>query len=828
MVSHAIIDREQESDCVERYLRTQNNPHVILISAKTGVGKTAFAQKVMKAYEKEFHVVKAQTNQTNDAKLNDEGLFLSRIFYACCEAFKDSKRYKYKSFVMKLSDKGNILRNISMALDATEKDGVKKSLFRFVLLPLRKLTKSGDFDYSKKAQQRDLESKKIMYDYISYVLDHNKILLYVDGLHNIDQYSLSCMTQWIGSDRNSDCMFLLEHTLSANDDDGFERMKSLFDEYCSGVCPVLLAAMDYEHALCVAGLDSSLSPKHSNDSAEFYLQHAGGNLWKLKDYFRKESNASYSRNTKRISEDPSCDLICALTADERLILAIVFLHDGAISERRLGDIIKTEVDSPRVAKCLANMSGANNQMIERHDGVITISHASILDSLKSVFGSSKATILSGFQMTETYYKSLLACSSNSVHDREAAALMLISLYDQFDKSKLLSMLPYLEDLVICGIDTTKLLGYLESIVDSVRSSKSHFTDTYYSVIELCYRTESYEDALNYLDEIEESCSTNPKCSFLRCQLLIANENYEEALAYIGEALKLYGGMAIGVYLELFQIIAMHMIARSADTSKLYAAINNKVSQMAHPTTVKAFLLRLSEVSRSRLIALDDVKRSVNLFLEEGLDEQAGKSELSLGFLYAIQGRFDEAQDCYDRAELRLGRHPELVHMFRVNSAAISLLKGIHSNDVWRQLEEAERAALTQTSKIAIQTNKLAFCLEKHDIERGQRVARSLGGLVGSSVDAQFLAIAHYNLYLYFTEAGQRDIAELHLERASRLRHECNTVDCRLSGTMPTDGTKCLLEHPWHVCFLSCINIDLIEDEASLYKPIDASASTISS
>lgn len=184
---------------------------------------------------------------------------MSRIFYACCEAFKDSKRYKYKSFVMKLSDKGNILRNISMALDATEKDGVKKSLFRFVLLPLRKLTKSGDFDYSKKAQQRDLESKKIMYDYISYVLDHNKILLYVDGLHNIDQYSLSCMTQWIGSDRNSDCMFLLEHTLSANDDDGFERMKSLFDEYCSGVCPVLLAAMDYEHALCVAGLDSSLS-----------------------------------------------------------------------------------------------------------------------------------------------------------------------------------------------------------------------------------------------------------------------------------------------------------------------------------------------------------------------------------------------------------------------------------------------------------------------------------------------------------------------------------------------------------------------------------------
>lgn len=92
MVSHAIIDREQESDCVERYLRTQNNPHVILISAKTGVGKTAFAQKVMKAYEKEFHVVKAQTNQTNDAKLNDEGLFFESHFLRMLRSIQGFKK----------------------------------------------------------------------------------------------------------------------------------------------------------------------------------------------------------------------------------------------------------------------------------------------------------------------------------------------------------------------------------------------------------------------------------------------------------------------------------------------------------------------------------------------------------------------------------------------------------------------------------------------------------------------------------------------------------------------------------------------------------------
>jgi len=795
-----------------------DHPIVIIIGAESGVGKSALTKQVISLVGRSISSIRVSTAQVNRASATDAGSFLREVFVELCRANKEESKLAFQKYVTGIKDPIVRRRTLQAVFNLVGDGSAKAAPFRLLVVVLKRVFRLSEFDYEHFANSSfDSSTIRIMNEYISFVLAKIRHLVCIDGLQNIDSKSQECLMQWIRDSVKQKGVFLLEYTVEANDSEtAIQEFRDMIAERCGNVETIKLDWMTTEHAIQAArpkGFDNI----NDDGAGEFYKKNAGGNIRKLRDY--------YSIQRFKIDEceaspggDPTGSLISALSQKTLIVFSIIRLHKGRIDKVRLREIASGTLSDLEIKDCVHSMMREEFDFLIDNGSQYWVTHPSCLDSLVIAEAAHKALFYTALKLTIDYYEPLIT-SSISDKMKEEAALILLDLFCEYDKQRLPRLLPTIGPLLISGICPSRATDYLNSIIEVVRPKKEQFPDVYFTIIGLCLDLEYIDIAASYLAELEEAFSHTKTFIFHRCTLFVAAEEYSEAIDYIDTVFEENAQTLLGSYLVLFRILSLKLQYRSFDTTELLAVAETR-ALMHNSSAFTGFLRRISEISSPRNLAVADLKQSILCFSNAGFLNQAAKSELSLGFLYAIRGDFHLAFSCYQLAEKVLYESEALYrHIFCVNSAAIFLLQGNYTKDVWRLLDEAELTARTTTSKIAIQINKLAYCLETKEHTTGEYVATLLRELTERRVDSQFKALAFYNLHLHYSEVGNCHQSGIMLKKADGLKEECSSLRSRLSGEVLTDGTSVLLEHSWHVCFLSSINIDCLESEESLSERV---------
>lgn len=820
------IDRVDETQYIIDLLTSAHRPLVIMIGAPSGIGKSTLAKKTLSILRSHIECVRVQTPQINSSQDMDQATFLREVFLKLCERYSSDRVLSFHSYVIGIKDPAARKRTFSAILEIIFQGKLKKQLSMLSKMALKRMMKIEEFDYKILAYHQDVKTFQVMNEYVSFVLAQKQHLINIDGLQNIDKPSKKCLVQWIRHAAKSNSAFLLEYTTPLDEDGScIEALCDELNEDQGTVVSMRLDSLSFEHALETVSInDASKDLGNVIEAEEYYRNSACGNIRKLKDFFLNRQFPQNRQYHKAREFDPTEALISQLSADEKSVLCVILLHKGSVPVHSIERILSSAMSVTRLHQCLSKLGEDMMGYVSVEGKACVIDHPSILDSLSKAMARQKGIRYAVYNLTATYYKNIL--NQETVQSRkDSASLMLMQLYYEFDRKSMIKMLPYIERLAINGIDVDQAIRYSMCIIDTIDKDKTPGTEVCYRIIDLFISLDRHQEAYDLLLKIQ-SCPLRNRFIFYQCHLLIALERYADAIKYIDSTFSEASDIALGTYLIMFKIIALKLQFRSTPvddltkTAKLRIASSGNLAQ-------EGYLKKISEISMPRTDAVADLRQSVACFDRLGLDEQIAKSELSLGFLYAIQGEYSEALASYEHAEGILRGKGQYRHIFCVNNAAVLLLQSDYGQETWRLLEEADLTAQSNTSCISILINKMAYCLAKKDYKTGSSIAVSLKKMTSCEIDSQFKAIAFYNLFLYYQESSaSRADAEDARAEAFRLSSECNTVRCRFEHTKPQDGTASLLAHPWHVCFLSFMNIDYTETEESLSTAISINSSTI--
>ena len=817
------FDRNIPCEDIISIINSSQKTMVLIMFADTGIGKSSVSKKVMFQIPEKYkhNAIRVKTLPDTKNKNTAQGMYVLEIFNAVRQYYnREFKKNKHNRDVKKLTFSYYIRHNKNKQIkkrviySMLEKgsninENYKFNFSKLILYYLgMRILSVGEYDPTRYCND-NLENISIAYDYIKYILAHGDVFLNIDNIQNIDDYSLKCLVNCLIESELKNNFFLLEYTTINHKLDNMLILKEVLSNTNALVKTYHLPPLDTKDAIFLAQNYFIEGAQISNEKLEsYYNNHSNGNLRKLED-FTLSNNIQVMDNDNQY--DPTNELLLSLDNNSKFIIAIVSWHNGKMTKLLLKDIILTSnhmiIDSETIIEGLEK----KYNIVKIDDTFIEITHSSILDSWRVKLEGNKLYDLLAYRACEQYYTSLLKNNVFYTTTKEQCISYLFQLYTSKEPIKIFDIIKYLEEVVIDFISIDQAWEYLKNLMDSIDKPAS-FVDVYYYILKICCSLELYKEAeycLNVLSKIENEKKTE-KYAFYNCLILGQLERYEDAIVYADSIINQNNSNTLKVYMYLLQIAYYCSLNNRKEANKLVNLINScdeftKCVQFG-------YLMRLAEAYDTRDRAISLVMQSVEFFEKHGNEEQAAKSRVSLSFLYAITGKLDFAYQEIIKAEKVLLSNIKNLHVFSVNKACLYLLMDRFGSEIWDMLEKAELTARLLFNKIAILINKIIWCIENEEIAMGHYLEQSILRLLEFESDKHLHAIANYNLYVFNERISNPHKAQEYYHRAYELRDHCVTLKCRMENKSEApDNTTFLLSKPWHVCFVSYMNLDYLND-----------------
>ena len=504
--SDNMVDRIAETEIILSELENKTTDIIILYS-HTGIGKSALANRILKQCI-HFAPIKVKASPENVSESVTEGFFLTKIFksfvhffqknkcdYPKCSLFSylcNSENSKTKSEVteqlLNNINMNNFLRTFSLSLSKTV---------------ISRIMKLNEYNPNSKIFLETKEDMIFASDYIKFVLSETPVLVNIDNIQNIDQYSYCLLLDWI-SDCARKSIFLLEYTISETyNTDKLARFVNKFTELDLDTKLIEICGLKSENAL------QALKKMYGNqeDSEQFfqkaklyYIYQSNGSMQKLIDY-----TLQYKSNSPlKDCYDPTMERIHLLNNYEKFILAIIILHGGEIDSSLLKELAEHSVNPVIInyEKIILQLKTEAFLILE-DENVISLTHASITDSWNNNQKLLEKYTLLAFDLCDEYYTWLLEIGQDH-KNIEQPLLFLLRIYSRYNHSKLGYLISKIDGLVSEKITANHVWEYYLLFLEYISGNEDIYRSSLYNMVEFCFNHGLYRECLYVIQILEKN------------------------------------------------------------------------------------------------------------------------------------------------------------------------------------------------------------------------------------------------------------------------------------------------------------------------------------
>ena len=803
------VDRIDITEDLISKVERRDNSLVVILHSKTGVGKTALTRNVfhiLKDKYKNSIFVSVSTNPINESAQNINNGYAIEVFEKLSRLLMNNtfsdKNLSFSKFASSCKNKIVKKHLLEFINERFIQSGLMKAniLCDTIDILFQKIFQIGIFDEENILDEIE-KNMAVVNDYIKFVLKNASIIIHIENIQNIDWTSEKYLQEWIQESKIQKNVFFLEYTEHQCEN----KLSSFIDRLTttgSDIFPVRLKQLDTDNVIEIA----YGKLQQYDDETEQFISHitshyetqSNGNIFELENYILTYDKESLNDEMNSVARN-----LMMLNKNQKFVMSILILHEGKINTETLIEILK------KTEEFFIAMQ--YNDFIESIDLILNngneyyLKHSSIIDVWKNLPTLLRdTTYLLAFRECRDYYLDIYKKGMFFSISKSETVCYLLNMYSEFSPCELIDFLDEIDELSIIALSKEQVWTYLNKLFESIKNVPTYENHIYH-IIRICLQCELFEEAGYIVKLISEYNIDRKKYILYQCLVLSLREMPNKVYQITENNIGKYGD-EIDQYLYLFQISALRSMNETKKLNELIGFLReeNKFNR----TYTKGYFLRLAEVYEKRNDAEGYIKDSIKTFESINEEEQIAKSRISLSYILAIQGKYQAAIEQSDLAEEILSSSIRNRCIFFVNKAALLLLSKEPNDTIWDLLENAELLTQMHFNRCAIFINKLIYCIEVNDFEIGNYCANLLIKELQNAQDLHLIAIASYDLYVFFNKVKNFVQAEKYYNIAYEYRKHCNTLNARFNSSTANDGTTPLIDYPWHVCFLSYWDVDI--------------------
>lgn len=711
MNSREFYNRTRETKrIVELIEKPTPNNRIIIIAGKTGIGKSAFVDKVL-ADELRNHV-SIRINVCKASSDTIENLYYINAFYRTLAALANRKPFDNIHSPLQ-QGLGNIRNLVNFGLDVI----------------LDKTIGEGN-TIQEPTDQRSVLRKK---DYIISVLRKQPFIVTFDNIQSIDVQSLEILNEILCQVTNT--TFIFEYTTEGLcDSDKLISFYNAMSKYNAVVYLLEMRRLDYYEA-------KKLAPSNLDESyiRELY-RRSNGNLVKIQ----------LADKVMQFDDDPITVRLERLSKDKLFLMNLLYLNESPLHYSTFHQMLVGNLNAPPFSeqKLQKFLTELEKEKLIRilGSGEIRIYHDSIIAQLDQQPAS--VLLYSAYGVIKEYYCGKLCAPQN-----EEAVEHLFCLYVRFSDAELLSILSQVTELIrnykYPRTAISKLISYRERI-----QQKGHLNPRLYEklvtlLVNLCQEYGLWKEALNTLDLIYTP--DNPYHRALRAASLSLDFTNDQSIRSIRSLIQKATSPREKLTSELCLLSAE--MARQPKMKSIQMARKMMAIPEYHDCLEYAFLLsNYAELIDDTNECISLYKEAIDRFHSVGRDDLGANILVFLSMIYAYDGKLNDARKVLDLSKSLGGvKDSYLLN----NYAVLSVLEGSVNNAIVKQLCDALLLTSDPYERILVQCNLLVCYTLLSEKERAEQVMLEIVNQPYEQFHyEEFLHIVYQNLIFYFKTVNQ--------------------------------------------------------------------------
>jgi hypothetical protein len=768
-MDETFINRKKDVAFVlEQIKNMENQNKVLLIKGNSGIGKSAFTRKVLD----EQHYRESIKVHIDDVgtRLSD-GKMIEKIAFELNHAAKRSNKIHSFEYYFNNSE-GEVLKKRTTNLVKNAFTDSVPVFGKALGISFDLIFKSGNFNPDLLFNSSISEIILILTSYIEFVLANTSLIVNIENVQIIDNTSLDLLAQII--EKVSPTLFLLEYTTntSVKIDEKFLSDSLKGNETLFQTLELQkLSFEDYLQIITGKGID-----KKSLDAILRYTYiKYNGDLRNLTDtqvlLGVDDRIADIIGAIGTDAFNPQRFNIDSLQENDKFLLVSIVANNG---ETDVGQLVyiafSKEIDHLLIDVDLTIERLINQQLIQKSGDVISIKHDSI--SKEILIGRDYIRLLFiAHKIWSDYYDDLLAKGDFNKYSKENILYNLFRSRLYYAPEKCLSILTEIKIYVVNAIRPDTIIGFLESLQNSLAQSLKNNLDTvHFQLVGIYYEAGLFDKAFNLLDNIN---GDSERKKIYRAALLNRLDQHEEAITYINTVLSEGVTKRAELCLKLFLLISNRSLSNMGHCEQIFADINKDIEYKNF--LEYGFFLRNSEIILPLRPSISAARRSVTFFEEKGLEIQAAHSKITLSMLCGWTNSLNEAQVLLTEAEdMLLGKTMER-HIIFNNKAAVALYQGNFDDVCEKWLQQARMTALTPFDKLSIYINMLILYRNQSRFERCDTVLSNMVKIAESEPDLIMKRLCFYHIAWFYKDNNTELFLYYQLE-AQKIHHRINTSD----------------------------------------------------
>lgn len=798
-----IVDRDSYVEQIRNILQDKNTSNILVIVSQTAIGKSSLVNKALNDKDIAQTIIRIRTLPLNNSEKTDEWDFFKKIFETIKGEFVNDNAFSFESYINSFKNKTN-----NKAITTYIVDNVFNNMSNMhPIVPIIYLSanwyfKLGRFDINYLIDDNSIQSRRIKYQYVKYVLSHKNILIAMDNIQNIDKQSLNDVINLINETKDYGVKYIFEYTIS--DKQPINYCQLLCDNFsATSVKTELVHLKSLDKKYIVDAISRHLKSvttdwDFSIKLQEEYEKRNSGNIREMLDF-----SICYSESKKDNATEYTFENIMTLPESAKVLLAFVVNCNGVI-DRGLLKEIESQIHLD-VNEALSMLK--SKLIVEDDDLEIKLSHASLADQWNRCDSKFENYNNIAYNTLQKYYNTIIEISKGTTSEYDTAWLNLIQLYSKYDSNKLIEVFKFLDRDCKKVISPQNAWHYIAQMIAVTEDNLSEYLNLYLDFVRFCFESELYNEGYSIVEMLisYKYPTIQNKLILYKAMYLSALDKHDENILYCENIIRNFEINSKEYFnLKLISLSSYRTLGMLDECYKIHKEfVNSSVLKKEYEW---GYFLRLCEMYLDRKISPRFLKKSIRHFEKYADFVQAGKSLISYSYIIASQGKLKLAAKKMDLAQVYLKDKRMGNHMFLVNKAAIQLLSGNYKEEVWEMLSEAEITATVPFDKLAIINNKLVWCIENDSLNRHSLLIRGACELLEIEPDFHIHGLIYYNIY-YLLKLQNNPECEKYLIKAREMKKYCKPVKARLDNT-PTPETKFALTKPWHVCFLAYWTYDL--------------------
>lgn len=813
--SLSIIDRDADIAKIIDTTKAEEQSHVHVVYASSGIGKSSLSIKLMhEAFFNDWNIISITTAPINVDDQSSGTLYYEAIWEGVSGFFKNTNQYDLR-FETYITQGRNSQVNKKVTNEKIDKVIQKGGIVESFLTPLRDTIKQiyglGDYDAEQIANAHSAYEQSIKREYIRHILSREKVLLIVDNLQNIDAKSLRYLSDWIAESKAMGHCFLFEYTLSEKHSvEDVERLCETIYRAGVNVYYSELEKLDkcYIPELLERRLDNRPTHISFNRNALEHYINSNGNIRELLDYARRYK---YSKNTEITSSTMAN--IFELSAGAKNILSTLIMMGGTLDLKLLNQLWIEVIGENDKQLYIEELKKWDFIQLEDFDTKMGLAHASIRDQWRTDNGELKTLDLIIYHGLVNYFDKKLHMSEDN-EEKENAWQVLLRLHAQINPTKIADLMDSFQHNFIAKLSVEKTWEYLSGLINHTKTLIKSLQSVYYDIVKICYESYLFDEGFSCLELMEKELPLVDN-HYLLLQKLMYMSVLDMHLEAIELANKFIGNFQISSRIRVnMNLILLHCYISINNINKCFE-IDRELRSIPRLKVLPEYplFLRLANIYMPTRRSAKLAKKSISIFSKKRNQRQAAKSLITYAKLLATSGQYKRGLKYIRQAEIILAQEQLGTAYVFHNKAAFMMLEGIYSEQVRLYIELAEDYVRTPYDQLCVITNQLAWYHAVKEYTLIDLLEYRSRGLLQKEPDRYMHAVVHYNFAVILTAAGRKDDANIHFREAKRLMEHCIYVKLRLDryAKAKDRAIKSRLKQPCHISFLSYWHYDLPDD-----------------